>query len=106
MTTTRSFALLALVLVLLSGCTATDETAMSFEQTSAMAAELEQMLGLRPSISSRWSDDRLDEVKVEFPAMPAGLTCDAVIETVQRLLAIHFDQAPQRLTLAFTLTAD
>ncbi|MEE4295887.1 MAG: hypothetical protein V2J20_04640, partial [Wenzhouxiangella sp.] len=86
---------------LLIGCGQIDKTMMHWEQSEAVAAELEEITGIGPSTSANWENDKFREFVVEFSRVPAGFTKDDIITQVRASFANHFDTSPQHLKVIF-----
>lgn len=96
--------LFVLALGSISGCGQMDEARFGLERSSAMAEELQELVGVRPSVSSRWSDQSFHELRVEFATLPTGFTVDEITAAVRQLVTVHFEDEPRNLTLAFAET--
>ena len=97
----RLFTLTLLSCTLLIGCGQIDKAMMYWEQTEAVAAELEDITGIRPSTSANWENGEFREFVVEFSEIPAGFTRDDIVAQARTSIAHHFDASPLQLKVTF-----
>jgi hypothetical protein len=101
MITLRLLSLTLLACTLLIGCGQIDKAMMYWEQTEAVAAELEEITGIRPSTSASWENGEFTEFVVEFSETPAGFTSDDIVAHAEASIARHFDASPRNLKVRF-----
>lgn len=106
MTRVPFLALSLLVLGLIGGCGQIDEARFGLVQSTALAEDLEQILGVRPSVSSQWSNGVFDELRVTFDQMPIESGVEEITAAVRQLMLVHFDDEPRNLRLSFEETFD
>ena len=97
----RLLSLTLLACALLIGCGQIDKAMMYSEQADAVAAELEDITGIRPSTSASWKNGEFREFVVEFDQVPAGFTSDDIVAHAEASIAHHFDASPRNLKVRF-----
>lgn len=93
----RSLSLIVFACTVLIGCGQIDKAMMYSEQTEAVAVELEEITGIRPSTSANWENGEFREFIVEFDQIPVGFTRDDIGDHAEASIARHFDASPQHL---------
>lgn len=102
MTSFRFLVLTVLALGLIAGCSQLEQPFARHEHTQALAAEMEERVGVRPSVSAVWENGVFETLSFEFEPAPVAFTSDQVTEKVRNLVAAHFDDGPVHLSITFS----
>ena len=98
----RLFVILILAIGLAS-CDAIDTMKEGFGHSRAVETDLEQSTGLKPAVGFNWSNGKLTQVMVIFPALYDSKPPRELGEIVFAAVSKQFKQEPESIMLGFTL---
>ena len=75
-----------------------------FKQAKAVEEDLEQAVGLRPSVGFNWNNGRLLSVTVIFPYLYDTKPMRELAEAVRAAVGKEFKQTPEDIVLGFSLS--
>lgn len=87
--------------VLLTGCEQVGTAKLRLQAADAVAAELKDLVGFKPSTRGSWENGEFKEFVIEFSQAPGRLTTDEVAAHARSAVANHFDAHPRQLTITF-----
>jgi len=97
---------LAFVLVsaaTLAACGFVNTMVDGFKHVSAVEAELETVLGSKPTVGFNWHNGTLTQVSVTFPKLLEEKPLRDLAETVRTVVTREFKQTPNTIVLGFSL---
>ena len=102
----RAAAVLAAALVMglaLSGCDAFTVLKDGMQHTSAVEADLQQSVGLKPDVGFNWRNGHLASVSVAFPRLYDDKPLAELAGLVRAAVTKEFKQAPDSIVVSFVL---
>ena len=97
------FVLLLFCAIMLAGCDALSTVTEGVKQSKAVAADLEQAIGVKPEVGFNWHNGRLVSVTVQFPRLYEDKPLNQIAGLVRETVAKDFKQTPERIVLAFAV---
>ncbi len=98
-------ALNALALVLmLTACDAVSTVKQVFQQSQAVAADLEQSVGSKPFVGFNWRNGVLASITINFDGVPKQKSLPEIAELSRASIKSHFKQDPKQIVLGFSIT--
>ena len=91
--------LILMLCFVLTACRQTDQAMLSLQGAEAVAVELKDMVGLRPSTRAIWENGEFTEFVIEFSQALPGFNADEIAEKAQSVVANHFGAYPRQLTV-------
>lgn len=87
----------------LAGCDAVSTMKDGFEQSQAVAADLEKMTGTKPFVGFNWQNGFLGSVTVTFEGMPQNRTLPEIAELSRGAIKRQFKQEPKQIVVGFSI---
>jgi hypothetical protein len=94
-----------LLLLCLSACDSASTLKNGLVQSQAVAAELERHMGSKPQVGFAWNNGALTQVTVTFDGIPQEQNLQQITARASSAIRKHFKQTPQRVIVAFAITA-
>src|SRR5262249_19554386 len=73
------------------------------KQAKAVESDLEQSVGIRPSVGFNWNNGQLRQVTVVFPGMPETMALPQGAGAVRAAVGKEFKQTPDNIMMGFSL---
>ena len=110
MTAVRGVAMRKIVAILvlaagLAACGAISTLVDGFKFAKAVENDLEQDIGLRPTVGFNWHNGRLVVVTVAFPRLYDAKPVRELADLVRAAVRKEFKQTPENVELAFAIGA-
>ncbi|MGE5490837.1 MAG: hypothetical protein ACM31P_06100 [Actinomycetota bacterium] len=94
---------LLLSLFLLSGCDAFSTLKDGFEQSQAVANDLEKSVGSKPFVGFNWNNGILSSVTVNFEGIPSQKSVNEIADLARTAIKSQFKQEPKHIVLGFSI---
>lgn len=99
----RLIAVSLLLAVTLAGCGAVDSMTDGFRHSQEVATDLGKSVGSKPFVGFNWRNGSLVNVTVTFQGVPQDKSAQEIAELSRQSVAAHFQQAPERIVVSFSL---
>ncbi len=97
---TRNLLASILLAAALADCSAADVVIDGLSHTTAVAIDLEETMGVKPVVSSKWHNGNFEKVTVTF-RHPPGKPLDELAGAVREAVTKEFKATPDKIVLAF-----
>jgi hypothetical protein len=94
------------VCLVLTACKQVDDLGSGLHRAQMVAADLEDMVGLRPSTEAIWENGEFAEFVVEFSQATPGFKAEQIEKKAGSAVVNHFGASPQKLTIRFVDSGD
>jgi len=91
------------VALLLTGCVPIDQMKEDIGHSLQVAARLEKLLGVKPSIRTQWSDSSFRSIDLSFKSIPANVTVAELAAKSKEAVAEEFKQKPAKVVIVLEL---
>jgi hypothetical protein len=94
---------IVMVAITLAACDIVSTVTQGFAEARAVETDLEQSVGMKPSVGFSWNNTQLVSVTVSFPRIPEGKSLRELADAARASVAKQFKQTPNNIVLAFSL---
>ena len=100
----RNAILACLMAVTLSACGPVSTMTQGWQEAQAVAADLEQSVGSKPSVGFNWRNGLLASVTINFDGVPKRKSLDEIVELSRASVKSHFKQEPNQIVVGFAIS--
>ena len=99
------FRIVAIIVVAinLAACGVVSTVTEGLQQARAVETDLEQSVGIKPSVGFNWRNGQLVTVTVSFPRLYETKSLRELAEAARASIGKQFKQQPNNIVLAFSL---
>jgi len=87
----------------LSACDSLNTLTDGFQQSQAVASEMEKSIGSKPFVGFNWNNGSLTSVTVNFEGIPKDKAIAELAEIARVSIKKQFKQEPQQIVLGFSI---
>jgi len=94
---------IVMVAITLAACDIVSTVTEGFTEARAVETDLEQSVGVKPSVGFSWHNTQLVSVTVSFPRVPEERSLRELADAARAAVGKEFKQKPNNIVLAFSL---
>jgi hypothetical protein len=95
--------IVAMLVVLLSGCDAVDSLKEGLAHSEAVSSSLEKSLGSKPFVGFNWNNGSLTSVSITFKGIPPNVVLADIAGEARTAVLAEFKQTPKQVVIAFSI---
>ncbi len=95
--------ILLLLAFLLCACDAVSTVKDGYQQSQAVASDLEKSVGSKPFVGFNWNNGALTSVSINFEDIPKDKPVGEIAELARASIKQQFKQKPRRIVLGFSI---
>ena len=88
---------------MLAACGPVSTMTQGWQQSQAVAADLEHSVGLKPFVGFNWRNGALASVTINFEGVPKQKSLAEIVDLSRASVKSHFKQEPKQIVVGFAI---